>query len=63
MGRQQQQEGNLCPVLRPTQKGFELPFCDYVREVFLKHPDWPCFKVRGGGDQRLGATFDQVGPF
>jgi hypothetical protein len=48
MGRKIEQEGNLCPILRPTQKQFERPFRDYVRSVFRKHPDWACFKVRHG---------------
>lgn len=42
---------HLCPTLRLTRQQFERPFCEFVREVFLKHPDWPCFKVprRGRG--------------
>lgn len=39
-------ESNLCPTLRPTRQQFERPFRDYVREQFLKHPEWACFKVR-----------------
>ncbi|EFN59438.1 hypothetical protein CHLNCDRAFT_137990 [Chlorella variabilis] len=35
----------FCPTLRPTRAAFEKPFCDYVREVFAKNPDLPCFKV------------------
>lgn len=42
----------FCPTLRPTRAAFEKPFCDYVREVFAKNPDLPCFKVgsRRGGE-------------
>ena len=52
-----QEEGG-CPTFRPTRAAFERPFCDFVKEVFRKHPDLPCFKVggcwRAGGLPRAG---------
>ncbi|KAL6781830.1 hypothetical protein ACKKBF_B09595 [Auxenochlorella protothecoides x Auxenochlorella symbiontica] len=36
---------HLCPTLRPTRQQFERPFAEFVREQFLKHPEWACFKV------------------
>jgi alpha-beta hydrolase superfamily lysophospholipase len=38
-------EDGFCPTLRPTRAAFERPFCHFVREVFAKNPDLPCFKV------------------
>lgn len=38
-------DGQEALVLRPSKREFNKPFCEYVREVFAKHPDIPCFKV------------------
>ncbi|KAL4431002.1 hypothetical protein ABPG75_006258 [Micractinium tetrahymenae] len=38
-------EDNACPTFRPTRAAFERPFCEYVSEIFKKHPDLACFKV------------------
>eukprot|EP00198_Chlamydomonas_reinhardtii_P002200 XP_001691536.1 predicted protein [Chlamydomonas reinhardtii] len=37
--------GAMCPVFRPSREEFDVPFCEYVRKVFRKHPDMPMFKV------------------
>ncbi|KAG2450697.1 hypothetical protein HYH02_004535 [Chlamydomonas schloesseri] len=37
--------GAMCPVFHPTREEFDVPFCEYVRKVFRKHPDMPMFKV------------------
>lgn len=39
--------GAMCPVFRPSREEFDVPFCEYVRKVFRKHPDMPMFKVGG----------------
>ncbi|GAB4817665.1 hypothetical protein N2152v2_004711 [Parachlorella kessleri] len=39
-------EAQQAPVLRPSKRDFSrISFVEFVRGVFNKHPDWPCFKV------------------
>ncbi|PSC73626.1 Jumonji domain-containing [Micractinium conductrix] len=57
-----QEEGG-CPTFRPTRAAFERPFCDFVKEVFRKHPDLPCFKVvppAGWKPRRRSPDLDKI---